>query len=165
MGKRKHNPFGTRYVYDPRSCARLKIHGPKPHGFIEAKSRQECELLVLAMNEPKGPNHGIRPHGGSRAYGGFGSSSSGEHVSEAAREGAQIRREIRQVEFHLKQGQCRPAVIGLAFLAYSVGKTVAHKQSIGSRRKRRGTSAVRYTGRMRSLAEKIARVCKIPNRK
>ena len=92
-------------------------------------------------------------------------SSSGEHVTEAAREGAQIRREIRQVEFHLKQGQCRPAVIGLAFLAYSVGKTVAHKQSIGSRRKRRGTSAVRYTGRMRSLAEKIARVCKIPNRK
>lgn len=45
MARRKSRSR-MRYVYDPRNCARLRIHGPRPPGFIEAKDRAECLRLT-----------------------------------------------------------------------------------------------------------------------
>lgn len=131
--RKKQNPFRTRYVYDPRSCARLKIHGPAPHGYIEAKSKGECEVIALAMNAPKGS--GIRPHGGSRAYGSFGSPTA-VHRGSAQHYTKQTRTVVKLARDAARRGDCRAALHYFGFAAWNAGMAVQERSHAGGPRRK-----------------------------
>jgi len=101
MARRK---LKLRYVYDPDTCGRLRIHGPAPRGFVEKKPAR-CGGLGSVSSEH---------------------TDEGQHALDMARISAKA-----AVERALAD-ECSPAVLALTAGAGWYGHAVAHSKSGGS---------------------------------